>query len=413
MQVILGIIAVISVISIIVTYKWFFIGLAVVGIGGFVGYKVYKKKKEAKEVVMKPEEKQKICETQFIPAVRTNVTPSAVSHGAVDSSEENKLSTQPDSNSSPDSPAAPEIAYQPILVTSDALAIPQPEDKKTYSAFIPSLPKQSHHTTAPALQSEHQKPERKWDKKLGVWVSPLEGCTQTVLHGAGMEHHLDDLMALATENADYTCTKWELKKFLLINERVFQFKFTPKEIDLVPDPENKYDANAVKIFLDGHMVAYVRKEEAPGAADLFNSEKVKRVQVSITGGPYKILLGRGAYFDGSEPITDFELEKDTAPYSIKIFLDIEDDTPCAPAPPVPVKTAPVPKLPTKNAKQYAKQEKSASAFWGDYILNTDTKTVHKGSCRYVKGQYGSNFERTDDLYEAMRKGYKRCKNCNP
>lgn len=49
MKIILGILAVIIVISIIVTYKWFFISLAVVGVGSYIGYRIYKKKKEIKE----------------------------------------------------------------------------------------------------------------------------------------------------------------------------------------------------------------------------------------------------------------------------------------------------------------------------------------------------------------------------
>lgn len=48
MQVILGIIAVIIAISIIVTYKWFFIGLAVVATVCIIGYYAYKKKKTDK-----------------------------------------------------------------------------------------------------------------------------------------------------------------------------------------------------------------------------------------------------------------------------------------------------------------------------------------------------------------------------
>ena len=164
---------------------------------------------------------------------------------------------------------------------------------------------------------------QKFNIKLGIYDTPLYGCTQKVLHGAGLEHYMDALMELATEDLDYTCTKSELKKYLLINRRIYQYKFNPTSIDLVPDPTNQYDQNAVKIILNDHHVGYVRATEAAGSADLFNSERVKRVQVAIQGGKYKLLLRDGTYFDGSEPLSEFKLVKDEAPFSLKIYLDVE------------------------------------------------------------------------------------------
>lgn len=172
------------------------------------------------------------------------------------------------------------------------------------------------------VQKPEPETEQKWNIKLGVYDTPLAGCQQLVLHGTGMEHYMDKLMALAVEDLNYTCTKKEMRDFLIINRRVYQYKFNPTSIDLVPEPENLYDRNAVKIVLNDLHVGYIRSSEAEGAADLFNSERVRRVQVSVQGGKYKILLGDGAYFDGSEPLSEFTMEKDEVPFSIKIYLDV-------------------------------------------------------------------------------------------
>lgn len=173
------------------------------------------------------------------------------------------------------------------------------------------------------VQAVHPETKQKFNVKLGVYDTPLFGCNQTVLHGAGMEHYMDVLMELATENLDYTCTKSEMKKYLLINQRIYQYIFNPTSIDLIPEPTNQYDTNAVKIVLNDRHVGYIRSSEAAGSADLFNSDRVKRVQVSIQGGKYKLLLGNGSYFDGSEPLSEFKLVKDEVPFSIKIYLDVE------------------------------------------------------------------------------------------
>lgn len=177
-------------------------------------------------------------------------------------------------------------------------------------------------TAAKETRTPKPETEQKWNIKLGVYDTPLAGCEQLVLHGAGMEHYMDALMNLAAEDLNYTCTKKEMRDFLLVNRRIYQYKFNVTSIDLVPEPENPHDRNAVKIVLDGHHVGYIRSSEASGSADLFNSERVKRVQVSIQGGKYKVLLGDGTFFDGSEPLSEFRMEKDEAPFSIKIYLDI-------------------------------------------------------------------------------------------
>ena len=62
------------------------------------------------------------------------------------------------------------------------------------------------------VQAVHPENKQKFNVKLGVYDTPLFGCNQTVLHGAGMEYYMDALMELATENLDYTCTKSEMKK---------------------------------------------------------------------------------------------------------------------------------------------------------------------------------------------------------
>lgn len=176
--------------------------------------------------------------------------------------------------------------------------------------------------TSHSNQVSEETVEQKWNPKLHIYDTPLAGCEQRLYHGAGMSHYMDALMELATEEGDYTCTKKEMRDFLIINRRVYQYHFRAEKIDLVPEPQNIHDLNAVKLILDGHHVGYIRAEETPGLVELFDSDQVKRVQVVIEGGKYKILLGEGSFFDGSEPLSDFKFVKDEAPISIKIYLDV-------------------------------------------------------------------------------------------
>lgn len=175
----------------------------------------------------------------------------------------------------------------------------------------------------PATEAKPPEVEQKWNPKLRIYDTPLYGCEQRLYHGAGMSHYMNSLMELAVENGDYACTKRELKKFYLINKRVYQYHFRATDIDLVPEPDNIHDENAVKIILDNRHVGYIRSSETDGLVDLYNSDRVKRVQVVIEGGHYKILLGPDNFAADGEPITSYDLKKDEAPFSIKIYLDVE------------------------------------------------------------------------------------------
>lgn len=176
--------------------------------------------------------------------------------------------------------------------------------------------------SVPALEEKEKEVEQKWNYKLQIYDTPFAGCEQRLYHGAGMSHYADALMEIAIENGNYACTKRELKEFLIINRRVYQYRFEPKTIDLVPEPDNTYDPNAVKIIINNRHVGYIRAEETDGIVELFNSEKVKRVQAVIEGGKYKILLGPADFAAEGVPITSYDLKKDEAPFSIRIYFDV-------------------------------------------------------------------------------------------
>lgn len=49
----------------------------------------------------------------------------------------------------------------------------------------------------------------------------------------------------------------------------------------------------------------------------------------------------------------------------------------------------------------------------EYVLNTNTKKVHKASCSEVKKIASKNYATISNLEDAYAQGYKPCKKCNP
>ena len=70
----------------------------------------------------------------------------------------------------------------------------------------------------------------------------------------GVEYYEENLLNLACENNDYNMSKRELIDCFMTEERIWKYNFYPTKVDLVPEPENPYDPNAIKVIVDGEHV---------------------------------------------------------------------------------------------------------------------------------------------------------------
>lgn len=208
MQVILAIVAAIIVIAIIVTYKWFFIGLAVVGIGSYIGYRVYKAKKA-----------KKTAETEPAPAEET---------------------------------------------------APAPTDRIT---------------------SYELKGVFKCEKEI--------------------------FRALMEENPEYNCTKRELIDCCAIGYPVY--KWVPKALPakLVPEPENPYDPNAIKVLVGDTMIGYIPKGKTEKVRKVLDEGRLLNVAYEITGGKYKLITED---YDPDKDKSTYDLESGYEEIAAKVYI---------------------------------------------------------------------------------------------
>lgn len=57
--------------------------------------------------------------------------------------------------------------------------------------------------------------------------------------------------------------------------------------EIVPEPENEYDPNAVAIYLHGKKIGHVKKGRCSRIKNLLKSEKFKGSDLEMHGGNYK------------------------------------------------------------------------------------------------------------------------------
>lgn len=132
----------------------------------------------------------------------------------------------------------------------------------------------------------------------------------------GMSNYMDNIMNLASENLHYMYTKRELMDEYILNERVYEYEFYPFKTELIPEPDNPYDPNAVKVIVDCEHVGYIKKGSCSHILKLLREDMIEKIDAEIKGGKYKIVL-----YDDEEDT--YEMEKDEAPFSVHLSITVK------------------------------------------------------------------------------------------
>lgn len=124
---------------------------------------------------------------------------------------------------------------------------------------------------------------------------------------AGVTHYEKNIMHFAEENEVYSYTKKELVDSWtgLDEEKIWKYEFSTPTIELVPEPDNAYDPNAIKVMADGLHVGYIKAEDCAHLLECIREQRISRISCWIGGGPYKLL------------IEDYDIDKDKQVFTLE------------------------------------------------------------------------------------------------
>lgn len=106
----------------------------------------------------------------------------------------------------------------------------------------------------------------------------------------GISHYYDEFFKkFAQENEDFKLTNKELKEDFQDGDKVYKYEYTFSEVKLVPEPDNKYDPNAVRVEVDGCLIGYIDKVKTGRVKELLADPNFRRVELEIGGGDYKYI----------------------------------------------------------------------------------------------------------------------------
>lgn len=130
---------------------------------------------------------------------------------------------------------------------------------------------------------------------------------------AGTSYRQRELESLCEENIFFSCTKRELIDDGYVDERIYKYESNLSDVQIIPEPDNPYDPQALKVVIDNIHIGYIKKGSTGRVRNLLKNNP--KITAEIQGGPYKIIYSD---YDDSNDKEIYTLEKDTVPLSAKL-----------------------------------------------------------------------------------------------
>lgn len=122
------------------------------------------------------------------------------------------------------------------------------------------------------------------------------------------------------ENDEYNMSAREIFECVGENEVVYQYDDFFRDVELVEEPDNKYDPNAVGIYIKGNRSGFVKRNDCTEVKQLLKDPTYKYATLQIQGGDYKKV-----YEDEDFKLRTKKGEKDFFGILSLVFYEEEDD----------------------------------------------------------------------------------------
>lgn len=130
----------------------------------------------------------------------------------------------------------------------------------------------------------------------------------------GTAHYKDAFKKLQVKNPDFDLSKKELINAGLVDVSVNQFEFFPSKVELVPEPTNEFDPNAIKVVVDGEHIGYIKKGNCSHLLKVISENRIESIDIKMHGGKYKLIT----QFEEGNSSSSYDMDTDSSEYGAKI-----------------------------------------------------------------------------------------------
>jgi hypothetical protein len=134
----------------------------------------------------------------------------------------------------------------------------------------------------------------------------------------GTSFRQDAIKSLGVPNPDYKLTKEQLIKKNLLNVSIYEYTFKSYKAELVPEPTNEYDSNAIKVVIAGKHVGYIKKGSCAHVKKLMSTNSIKSITATMKGGSSKYISCYDPLKERDKDSYEYESDKGTIGVEVKI-----------------------------------------------------------------------------------------------
>jgi len=134
---------------------------------------------------------------------------------------------------------------------------------------------------------------------------------------AGVEYYLDNLMSMMEPNYLYAYKKQELIDACRTNENVYKQTVNTDQLELVPEPTNPHDRNAIMVQLGGKLVGYIPAADCEHVLEIIRDDRIISLTCQVEGGKYKMV---DEDYDCMKDKSTYRMETGEDPYGITVYI---------------------------------------------------------------------------------------------
>ncbi len=105
--------------------------------------------------------------------------------------------------------------------------------------------------------------------------------------GVTFQGRQEQIKQMGFENDDYHLPKKDFIDTFSEYEKVYAIDFDPVNVELVEEPDNPHDPNAIKVIVDGIHVGYIKSGSCAHIKKLLHTGSIISMSAEIHGGDYK------------------------------------------------------------------------------------------------------------------------------
>lgn len=142
-----------------------------------------------------------------------------------------------------------------------------------------------------------------------------------VHHVAGTSYRQTAIKSLGSINDDYRLSKKDFIDSYDEYDKVYELEFWPRNVELIEEPDNEYDPNAIKVVIDGVHVGYIKKGSCSHVKKILCSDKLQSISAEICGGNYKYYV---CEYDEDKDKDVYTIEKRSTNFFVSVEISVKE-----------------------------------------------------------------------------------------